>query len=154
MRLTTAEAKTLRDFPFDVGVYQGRGVWADQQGQHGSYVAEVTILNTEDGALIHLISRVFLNEDGGVLFEEDSRIRFNPSAESQFEVLVRYEGTEYRGRGHRFGPRCHYEISMAEKARLEVNYTMQGESVHMLGSSLKNGNLTVWAETLLRNPRA
>jgi hypothetical protein len=147
----TMEAKTLRDLPFAVGVFQGRGMWADQQEQQGNYLAEYKIITEPGGVIAHIVSRVFLKEDGSALYEEDSRVRFIPSADSFFQVAIRHEGKECRGQGHWFGNHCHYDVTAAGGLHLDVSYTLSGENIQLLGSSTKDGNLTVWAETLTRS---
>ena len=126
-------------------------MWADQQQQQGNYLAEFKIIAEAGGIITHIVSRVFLKEDGSVLYEEDSRVRFTPSVESFFEVSIRHEGKECRGQGQWFGNRCHYDVTVTGGPRLDVSYTLSEESIQLLGSSTKNGNLTVWAETLTRS---
>ncbi len=148
MQSTIREAKTLRELPFAVGVIQGHGAWADRQGGQGTYQAKLTILAEAGGVITHIVTRVFLNGDGAALYEENSRVEFTPSSDAFFEVAIRFEGKEHRGNGYCFGNRCHYEVTLAGGARLEATYTLNGESIQLLGSSIKNDNLTVWAETL------
>ncbi|MEP7337269.1 MAG: hypothetical protein ABI977_05950 [Acidobacteriota bacterium] len=154
MQATMREAKTLRELPFAMGVFQGRGIWADQQQQQGNYLAEFKIIAEAGGVITHVVSRVFLKEDGSALYEEDSRVRFTPTVESFFDVVIRHEGKECRGQGGWFGNRCHYDVSMTGGLRLNVTYTLSEERIQLLGSSAKNGNLTVWAETLTRRDSA
>ncbi len=150
MQATMMEAKTLRDLPFAAGVFRGRGIWADQQGQQGTYLVECKIVAEAFGVIAHVVSRVFLKEDGAALYEEDSRVRFIPSADSCFDVVIRHEGKECRGLGHSFGNHCYYVVT-APGLRLDASYTLGEEGIQLLGASTKNGNLTVWAETLTRS---
>jgi len=154
MQATMREAKTLRELPFAVGVFQGHGIWADQQQQQGHYLAEFKIIAEPGGVITHVVSRVFLKEDGNALYEEDSRVRFTPSVDSFFDVVIRHEGKECRGQGQWFGNRCHYDVTVTGGLHLDVNYTLSEERIQLLGSSAKNGNLTVWAETLTRRDSA
>lgn len=143
------EATTVRELPFTVGVFQGHGAWADRQGRQGAYRAELTILTDAVGVIMHVITRFFLDADGAVLHQENSSVQFIPSADPFFEVAIQYEGAEDRGNGYCFGNRCHYEVALIGGAYIEATYTQNEKSIQLLGSSIKNGNLTVWAETLI-----
>ncbi len=151
MQATMMEAKTLRELPFAVGVFQGRGVWADRQGQQGDYLAELMVVAEGGGVITHVISRVFLKDDGDAPYKENLQVRFIPSADSFFEVAIRFEGKEYCGHGYCFGNRCHYEVVLAGDDRLEATCALNGERIQTLGSSTRNGALTAWAETLTSN---
>jgi hypothetical protein len=153
MQAKMMEARTLRELPFTVGVFQGHGAWADRQGGQGAYQAELTILTGAGGVIMHIGARVFLSGDGAVLHQENSRVQFIPSADPFFEVIVGFEGKEYRGHGYCFGNRCHYEVALGGGGRIEATYTLNEEGIQLLGSSTRDGNLTVWAETLTRDRR-
>jgi len=149
MRPEMKEAMTLKELPFAVGVFQGYGAWADRQGGQGAYQVELTTLTEAGGVITHVITRVFLSSEGAVLQQENSRVHFIPSADPFFEVAVRFEGKEYRGEGYCFGNRCHYVVALNGDSHLEGTYTLNGDGVQLLGSSIRNGNLTVWAEALI-----
>lgn len=147
------EAKTVRELPFTVGEFRGHGAWADRQGRQGAYKAELTILTEAGGVIMHVVTRYFLDGVGAVFHQENSRVQIIPSADPFFEVAIQYEGAEDRGHGYCFGNRCHYQVALIGGAYIEATYTQNEESIQLLGSSSKNGNLTVWAEILIRDRR-
>jgi hypothetical protein len=148
MQAQLKQAKTLIKLPFVVDDFRGYGVWADHQRGQRTYQAELTIFTEESGATRHIVNRVFLQGDGDALDQEYSCVEFTASADSFFEVAIRFEGKEYRGHGYCLGNRYHYEITLADGARLETTYILNREHIQLLGSYAKNGNLTAWAETL------
>ena len=140
-------AKASATPAFDARSYRGLGIWFDRAGQRGNYTTEYAI-SDEDGALIQTTKRRFLKEDGSLLYQEDSQIRFESTEDPFLRVTIVYGSKEHSGDGYTIGDCLHYEMDVSADNHLEGSYFFGRERVTLIGSATNNGNYTVWRETL------
>ena len=132
---------------FDARSYRGLGIWFDRAGQRGNYTTEY-IISDEVSALIQTTKRRFLKEDGSLLYQEDSQIRFESTEDPFLRVTIIYGGKEHSGDGYTLDDCLHYELDVSADNHLEGSYFFGRERVTLIGSATNNGNYTVWREML------
>jgi hypothetical protein len=132
---------------FDARSYRGLGIWFDRAGGRGNYTTEY-IISDEVSALIQTTKRRFLKEDGSLLYQEDSQIRFESTEDPFLRVTIIYGGKEYSGDGYTLDDCLHYELDVSADNHLEGSYFFGRERVTLVGSATNNGNYTVWREML------
>jgi hypothetical protein len=142
-------AMTARPVPFEVNQYAGDGSWEDRAGQRGRFTTEFKIIDETSNALVQITRRCFLKEDGSLLYEENSEVRFTRLEGHFVEVTIRAAGKEHVGQGHVWGNHCHYELEVDDGVQVENTYTFVDGRVELIGSSTNKGNFTIWGEVLV-----
>jgi len=133
------------DIPFRSGTFIGRGRWTDRKGDHGEYTCE-HLFRLEEGTVDQTTKRLFLDDAGGVLYEEHSRIRLTSSGDGFVDVVLESDGNRRIGVGYWFAGCCHYELEVGPTNHLENTYLFDGDGVRLVGSATNNGNPTIWTE--------
>lgn len=136
-----------QQIPYKNGIYTGAGVWFDSKPAEGNFTSQFEVVDEGD-TKAQITKRVFFKEDGSVLYEEHSTVRFNVTRFPFFEVTISHEGKESRGQGYLFNNLFHYKMDVAEDVDIENTYIIGEDRVELIGSSTNKGNPTVWHETL------
>jgi hypothetical protein len=134
--------------PFETGRYAGHCWWADHKGERGIYTTELQIDACGDGDKVHTTRRIFLKDDGAIDYEKHAQITFKPEADNFISVTFSHEGNEYYGHGYSWRNLCHFDVKLAGGIHLENTFILSKGMIEVIGSSMNNGNLTVWAESL------
>ncbi|MEW6129341.1 MAG: hypothetical protein AB1757_20035 [Acidobacteriota bacterium] len=133
--------------PYKNGSYKGAGVWFDSKPAAGNFTSEFTVMDEGD-TKAQITRRVFFKEDGSLLYEEHSTVRFTFTRFPFFEVTIAYEGKTTSGQGYLFNKVFHYQMDVSDDVSIENTYVFGEDRVELFGSSSNKGNPTVWHETL------
>ncbi len=136
-----------QQLPYKNGSYKGAGVWFDHKPAEGNFTSEFTVVDEGD-AKAQITKRVFFKEDGSVLYEEYSTVKFTVTNFPFFAVTISHQGKETSGQGYLFNNLFHYKMDVAEDVDIENTYIFSEDRVELIGSSSNKGNPTVWHETL------
>ena len=136
-----------QNIPFKNGSYKGAGVWFDSKPAEGNFTSEFTVIDEDEGKA-QITRRLFFKEDGSVLYEELSTVRFTMTRFPFFEVTINHQGKVTSGQGYLFNNLFHYKMDVSEDIDIENTYIFSDDKVELIGSSTNKGNPTVWHETL------
>ncbi len=131
------------------GAYSGRGRWIDTKGS-GEYTVEYLISGGGNGPRLHTVKRVFLNREGGTLYEERTVLTFEPGEHNSMRVRVGGAKGSVEGPGYWFERQCHYEVNVAPDNRLEFTFFAANVRIVGVGSATNHGNFTSWCESVTR----
>jgi hypothetical protein len=134
--MSTAEGLS----PF-VGAYKGDGRWIDVTGESKAYRVAQEMSLRPSGLLI-----AYAHE----FFEEDASRSgtFELTATPSSLLTVHMNGTQV-GFGYLFASYLHYYVQVGD-AFVEVSYEIDGQKIHVRGSSTRNarGRFIAWHESL------
>jgi feruloyl esterase len=146
--LTNTQRVTVTNtLPFPTGHFAGTGSWVSE-GAEGAYRVTYVITSEANGAMTHVVTRVFLKSDGSIESEENTTVTFSRTSGNRIHVALAVGKTVIEGEGYCLGDQCHYEATIAPGHRLEFAFYVTPVGLIGLGSSMNNGKFMSCRETL------